>query len=93
MNYFERCKKRIECAVEIDWSWSSGFNYVQRFKIGEALMIRKIGEVNSDISYSAEYKKINILISQEECETLFNFANERFIELETIKDNQILEEL
>jgi hypothetical protein len=93
MNYFERCKKRIECAVQIDWSFSRTFNYTQRFIVDEVLKIRKTEEIDFNILYLAQYKETNIPMSQEECETLFNLAHEKLKELEAIKDEQILEEL
>lgn len=93
MKYFERCKKRIECAVKIFWADSYSFNHIQQFTIDEVLVIKKICEIDFVILYSAHYKKISIPMSQEECETLFNFANKKHRELEIIEENKILEEL
>jgi hypothetical protein len=64
MSYFERCKKRIENAVEIDWSFSRTFNYTERFIIDEVLKIRKTQEFESRILYFVTYKEINIPMSQ-----------------------------
>lgn len=90
MNYFERCKKRIEITKFIDQNFS-GRSVV--YYIDEYLCITKAFLTEDNIRYVVVYKKVSVPLSENEKKDLFELCEKIHKEREDAKDRQILEEL
>jgi hypothetical protein len=90
MNYFERCKKRIENAKYIEQEFD-GISIT--YFTNDYLDITKVFLTDNDIRHSVTYKKVLIPLSENEKKDLFELCEKIHKEREDAKDKKILEEL
>lgn len=74
MNYFERCKKRIEEAKNIDADCNRTFSLMTKYVIDEDLVLREFNHPDSQISYTISFKDVRVPISEIEIKYLFELS-------------------
>lgn len=93
MNYFEKCKKRIENAKNIDGDCIRTFSLIKKYVIDEELVLREFTHPDLKIYYSITFKEIKIPISENEIKYLFELSVKKLNELTNIENEKILREL
>ena len=90
MNYFERCKKRIENTkfIEQDFNGRSVVYFADEY-----LCVTKVFLTDADIRHIITYKKVLVPLSESEKKDLFALCEKIHKEREDAKDKKILEEL
>lgn len=90
MNYFERCKKRIENAKFL----YQDFNYsVIEYFIDEYLAVAKFFVTDTDCRHRVAYKHATVPLSENEKQVLFNMCEEIHSTREDARVKKILQEL
>lgn len=93
MDYFERCKKRIENTKFIG---QESDYYTHVYYTDQYLSITKDTHKQGricNISYTVLFKKTTVPLSEKEKKTLFELCEKIHKEREDAKDKKILEEL
>lgn len=90
MNYFERCKKRIEEAKNIDADF---IRIMTKYVIDKDLVLREFNHSDSQISYIISFKDARVPISEIEIKYLFELSEKKLNELTNIENEKILRDL
>ena len=93
MNYFEKCKIRIENAKFIDCNCTSTFSLIIRYLIDEELVLKKFINTDSNDFYSINFRDVPVPISEVEIKYLFELSEKKLVELSNVKNEEILRDL
>ena len=92
MNYFERCKIRIENAKFIDGSFSNTFGLLVRYSIDEELVLKRFTNPDKSYFYKITFREIRVPLSGDEIKYLFDFSEKKLDELISIEDEKVLKD-
>lgn len=93
MNYFERCKKRIEDAKKIDFNCTQTLSTIIKHTVDEELVLRKFTHSELNVSYTIMFKDVKVPISENEISYLFELSEKKLNELISIEHQNVLKEL
>jgi hypothetical protein len=93
MNYFEKCKVRIENAKFIDCICTSTFSLMTKYLIDEELVLRKFTHKDSQDFYSISFREVPVPISESEMRYLFELSEKKLVEFDNVKNEEILRDL
>lgn len=93
MNYFERCKKRIEDAKNIDFNYTQTFSKMIKHTVDGELVLRKFTHSDLNVSYTIMFKDVKVPISENEISYLFELSEKKLNELIIIEHQNVLKEL
>ena len=93
MNYFERCKKRIENARVIDGSISNTFNLLARYSIDQQLVLKRFSSPDKSDFYTITFMESRVPLSGDEMKYLFELSEKKLAELASIEDEKVLRDL
>ena len=90
MNYFEKCKIRIENAKFIEVV----FGYlVKKCIIDEELVLIKFTYLDSKNYYTINFKEVGVPISENEIRHLYELSEKKLAELDNVRNEEILRDL
>lgn len=93
MNYFEKCKKRIEDAKNIDANCIRTFSLMTKYVVDEDLVLREFSYPDSQISYTISFREVPVPLPESDIKYLFKLSEKKLNELTNVENEKILRDL